>query len=242
MAKKDLEKQQWIDIFDGKKVKGADKKIKLNARLARAAFEENEAKIEKEWRARDHDALLQKILKEGEEMGYLEKPSFNLSTPLDRFLSKLVKNQGHWLAPLLIGGSFFSYAMKDGIHITDIQEVPPTHVEVSETFWDIVMDETGNRLTAFWPTQTEQITEIRTTFKVPPTDCSSELLTLDGCLKLQHKHQAQFNIGLIYEQGLIGVEKNLDKAYEWYQKSAAQGNQRAKFNIEYMISKKMINK
>ena len=233
MAKYSI-KQQWIDIFDGKKVKGANKKMQLNARLARAAFEENEAKIEKEWQAKDHDALLQKILKKGEEMGYLEKPSFNLS--------KLVKNQGHWLAPLLIGGSFFSYAMKDGIHITDIQEVPPTHVEVSETFWDIVMDETGNRLTAFWPTQTEQITEIRTTFKVPPTDCSSELLTLDGCLKLQNKHQAQFNIGLIYEQGLMGVEKNPDKAYEWYQKSAAQGNQRAKFNIEYMISKKMINK
>ena len=233
MAKKDLEKQQWIDIFDGKKVKGADKKIKLNARLARAAFEENEAKIEKEWRARDHDALLQKILKEGEEMGYLEKPSFNLS--------KLVKNQGHWLAPLLIGGSFFSYAMKDGIHITDIQEVPTTHVEVSETFWEIVMDETGNRLTAFWPTQRKQIKETKTTI-VNATDCSSELLTLDGCLKLQNKHQAQFNIGLIYEQGLIGVEKNPDKAYEWYQKSAAQGNQRAKFNIKYMISKKMINK
>ena len=43
MAKK-LEIQQWIDIFDGKKVKGANKNIELNAKLARAAFEENEAK------------------------------------------------------------------------------------------------------------------------------------------------------------------------------------------------------
>ena len=233
MAKETVKQKQWIDIFDGKKVKGANKKMQLNARLARAAFEENEAKIKKEWQAKDHDALLQKILKKGEEMGYLEKPSFNLS--------KLVKNQSHWLVSLLIGGSFFSYAMKDGIHITDVQEVPTTHVEVSETFWEIVMDETGNRLTAFWPTQRKQITETKTTI-VNATDCSSELLTLDGCLKLQNKHQAQFNIGLIYEQGLIGVEKNPDKAYEWYQKSAAQGNQRAKFNIEYMISKKMINK
>ena len=71
---------------------------------------------------------------------------------------------------------------------------------------------------------------------------NAEIITLDGCLKVQDKHQAQFNIGLIYEQGLSGVKKNPDKAYEWYQKSAAQGNQRAKFNIEYMISKKMINK
>lgn len=233
MAKKDLEKKQWIDIFDGKRVKGANKKIQLNARLARAAFEENENKIEKEWRVKDHDALLQKILKKGEEIEYLEKPSLNLS--------KTVRDQSHWLAPLLIGGSFFSYAMKDGIHITDVQEVPTAQVQVSETFWEIVMDETGNRLTAFWPKQKKQMTKIKTTI-VNAVDCSSELLTLDGCLKFQNKHQAQFNIGLIYEQGLSGVEKNPEKAYEWYQKSANQGNQRAKFNIEYMISKKMINK
>ena len=230
MAKKELEKKQWIDIFDGKRVKGVNKKMQLNARLARSAFEENENEIEKEWRVRDHDALLQKILKKGEEIGYLEKPSFNLS--------KIVRNQSHWLATLLIGGSFFSYAMKDGIHITDAQEVPTTQVEVSETFWEIVMDETGNRLTAFWPTQRKEITKTKIT-KV--TGCSSMLITLNGCLKLQDKHQAQFNIGLIYEQGLSGVEKNPNKAYEWYKKSAAQGNQRAKFNIEYMIRKKIIN-
>ena len=129
--------------------------------------------------------------------------------------------------------------MKDGIHITDIQEVPITNTEVTETFWNIVMDETGNRLTAFWPSQRKQISKTKI---VKAASCSPEMLTLDGCLKLQNKHQAQFNIGLIYEQGLNGVEKNSDKAYKWYQKSAAQGNQRAKFNIEYMISKKMINK
>ena len=233
MVKKELEKKQWIDIFDGKKIKGANKKIQLNARLARSAFEENEKKIEKEWRVKNHDVLLQKILKKGEEIEYLEKPSLNLS--------KIVRDQSHWLASLLIGGSFFSYAMKDGIHITDVQEVPTTQVEVSETFWEIVMDETGNRLTAFWPKQKKQITRSKKTI-VNVTDCSSESLTLDGCLKLQNKHQAQFNIGLIYELGLSGVEKNPNKAYEWYKKSAEQGNQRAKFNIEYMISKKMINK
>jgi TPR repeat protein len=231
MTKKDLEKKQWIDIFDGKKVKRVNKKIELNARLARAAFEANETKIEKEWRGKDHDALLQKILKKGEEIGYLQKPSLNLI--------KIIRDQSHWLASLLIGGSFFSYAMKDGIHITDVQEVPVTQVEVSETFWELVMDETGNRLTAFWPSQKKEIPKTNIT-KI--TSCSSKLITLNGCLKLKDKHQAQFNIGLIYEQGLSGVEKNPNKAYEWYKKSAAQGNQRAKFNIEYMISKKMINK
>ena len=129
--------------------------------------------------------------------------------------------------------------MKDGVHITDFQEVPTTRIEVSETFWDIVMDETGNRLTAFWPTQKKQIKKTRTR-EITLTGCSAQMSTLEGCLKLKNKHQAQFNIGLIYEQGLNGVEKNPNIAYEWYKKSAAQGNQRARFNMEYLISKKLV--
>ena len=138
-----------------------------------------------------------------------------------------------------MGGSFVAYAMKDGVHITDFQEVPTTRIEVSETFWDIVMDETGNRLTAFWPTQKKQIKKTRTR-EITLTGCSAQMSTLEGCLKLKNKHQAQFNIGLIYEQGLNGVEKNPNIAYEWYKKSAAQGNQRARFNMEYLISKKLV--
>ena len=230
MAKETVKQKQWIDIFDGKKVKDVDNKTKLNARMARSAIMENEEKIEKEWQSKDHNKLLKKILIKAEKIGYLKSQSFDLK--------KFIKNKSNWFAPLLIGGSFFAYAMKDGMHITDAQEVPNTKIEVTETFWDIVMDETGNRLTAFWPTQRKKISR-----KIVKTArCSSEMLTLDGCLMSQSKHQAQFNIGLIYEQGLGGIEKNPKKAYEWYKKSAAQGNQRAKFNIEYMINKKMINK
>ena len=231
MAKK-LEIQQWIDIFDGKKVKGANKNVQLNAQLARAAFEENEAEIENEWRTRDHDALLQKILKKGEEIGYLEEyfkkePTQIFKNTIKGLIASVV---------LVMGGA---YAIKDEIHITHFQEVPNTTIEVSETFWNIVMDETGNRLTVFWPTQKKQIKETRTR-KMTVTGCSAEISTLEGCLKLKNKHQAQFNIGLIYEQGLNGVEKNPDIAHEWYKKSAAQGNQRARFNMEYLISKKLV--
>lgn len=233
MTKGTISQKKWIDIFDGKKIENVDNKTKLNARLARAAVMANENKIEKEWQTKDHEKLLKKILNQAEKIGYLK------STPFD--LRGLIKNKAQWLLPLLVGGSFFSYAMKDGIHVTDVQDVPNTKIELTETFWDIVMDETGNRLTAFWPTQKKQITSKKIKI-VNAADCSSELLTLNGCLKVQNKHQAQFNIGLIYEQGLSGVEKNPEKAYEWYKKSAAQGNQRAKFNIEYMISKKIINK
>ena len=231
MAKGTIRQKKWIDIFDGKKIKNVDNKTKLNARLARAAVLANEDIIEKEWQTKDHEKLLKNIFKQAEKIGYLKNPSFALRG--------FIKNRIQWLAPLLIGGSFFSYAMKDGIHVTDVQNVPNIKIEVTETFWDIVMDETGNRLIAFWPEQKKQIT---TKTIVHAANCSSEQLTLNGCLKLQNKHQAQFNIGLIYEQGLSGVVKNPEKAYEWYKKSAAQGNQRAKFNIEYMMSKKIINK
>jgi hypothetical protein len=222
--------KDWFATLAGEKVVGMDSKTRLQARLVRNVLKKTSDEIKKEINT-DDEQLRKVFITKLEKVGYLKKESPNLE--------QKITNNIKWLLALLVGGSFFSYAMKDGIHITDIQEVPITNTEVTETFWNIVMDETGNRLTAFWPSQRKQISKTKI---VKAASCSPEILTLDGCLKLQNKHQAQFNIGLIYEQGLNGVEKNSDKAYKWYQKSAAQGNQRAKFNIEYMISKKIINK
>ena len=222
--------KDWFATLAGEKVVGMDSKTRLQARLVRNVLKKTSDEIKKEINT-DDEQLRKVFITKLEKVGYLKKESPNLE--------QKITNNIKWLLALLVGGSFFSYAMKDGIHITDIQEVPITNTEVTETFWNIVMDETGNRLTAFWPSQRKQISKTKI---VKAASCSPEILTLDGCLKLQNKHQAQFNIGLIYEQGLNGVEKNSDKAYKWYQKSAAQGNQRAKFNIEYMIRKKMINK
>tara|TARA_B110000093_G_scaffold171535_1_gene201648 strand:- start:92 stop:775 length:684 start_codon:yes stop_codon:yes gene_type:complete len=222
--------KDWFATLAGEKVVGMDSKTRLQARLVRNVLKKTSDEIKKEINT-DDEQLRKVFITKLEKVGYLKKESPNLE--------QKITNNIKWLLALLVGGSFFSYAMKDGIHITDIQEVPITNTQVTETFWNIVMDETGNRLTAFWPSQRKQISKTKI---VKAASCSPEILTLDGCLKLQNKHQAQFNIGLIYEQGLSGVKKNPDKAYEWYQKSAAQGNQRAKFNIEYMISKKIINK
>ena len=222
--------KDWFATLAGEKVVGMDSNTRLQARLVRNVLKKTYDEIKKEINT-DDEQLRKVFITKLEKVGYLKKESPNLE--------QKITNNIKWLLALLVGGSFFSYAMKDGIHITDIQEVPITNTQVTETFWNIVMDETGNRLTAFWPSQRKQIPKTKI---VKAASCSPEMLTLDGCLKLQNKHQAQFNIGLIYEQGLSGVEKNSDKAYKWNQKSAAQGNQRAKFNIEYMISKKMINK
>ena len=224
--------KDWFETLAGKKVVGMDNKARLQARLVRNILKKRSDEINKEIN-KDDEQLRKVFISKLKKVGYLKRESTSLQQKF--------KDNIKWLIALLMGGSFFSYAMKDGIHVTDVQEVPTTQVEVFETFWEIVMDETGNRLTAFWPKQKKQITRSKKTI-VNVTDCSSESLTLDGCLKLQNKHQAQFNIGLIYELGLSGVEKNPNKAYEWYKKSAEQGNQRAKFNMEYMISKEMIDK
>lgn len=41
---------------------------------------------------------------------------------------------------------------------------------------------------------------------------------------------AQYSLGQMYEQGL-GTKTNLEKAYEWYEKAAKQGDVRAKHKI-----------
>ncbi|MDO6761475.1 tetratricopeptide repeat protein [Tamlana sp. 2_MG-2023] len=41
---------------------------------------------------------------------------------------------------------------------------------------------------------------------------------------------AQYNLGLMYEQGL-GTNKNLEEAVHWYRESSMQGNSAAQFNL-----------
>ena len=69
-----------------------------------------------------------------------------------------------------------------------------------------------------------------------------EKLNLKDCLFLaeQKNANALFNLGLIYEKG-ISVKQNFQKAYEYYKKAEALGNEQAKFNIEYLKEKKLIN-
>jgi TPR repeat protein len=44
----------------------------------------------------------------------------------------------------------------------------------------------------------------------------------------------------MYEKG-ISVKQNFQKAYEYYKKAEALENDQAKFNIEYLKEKKLIN-
>jgi hypothetical protein len=48
--------------------------------------------------------------------------------------------------------------------------------------------------------------------------------------------QAQFNIGLAYDNGR-GVHQDYTEAVKWYRKAAAQGNADAQFNLATMYSK-----
>lgn len=49
-------------------------------------------------------------------------------------------------------------------------------------------------------------------------------------LAVQGNADAQFNLGLLYDEGL-GVTQNYKKAFEWYQKAAEQGLADAQFNL-----------
>ena len=49
--------------------------------------------------------------------------------------------------------------------------------------------------------------------------------------------KAQFALGFMYNFG-CGVEKNISKAAEWYGKAAAQGNERAKINLQNLTMPK----
>ncbi len=42
--------------------------------------------------------------------------------------------------------------------------------------------------------------------------------------------QAQYELGLMHELGM-GIEKNLDQAFMWYQKSANQEHPKAQYNL-----------
>src|ERR1043165_8604559 len=44
---------------------------------------------------------------------------------------------------------------------------------------------------------------------------------------------AQYNLGYLYEKG-EGTEKDLEKAFYWYQKAAENGNLNAKYNLGYL--------
>lgn len=47
---------------------------------------------------------------------------------------------------------------------------------------------------------------------------------------------AQYNLGVCYEQG-EGIDKDISKAIEWYQKATEQGNLLAKKRLEVLSQK-----
>ena len=66
-------------------------------------------------------------------------------------------------------------------------------------------------------------------FALPYEVCSD----LASCQPLaeQGNAEAQFNLADIYDEGLLGVAKNPEKAALWYTKSANQGNEAAMVSL-----------
>ena len=58
------------------------------------------------------------------------------------------------------------------------------------------------------------------------TSSPQEVITLAN----QGNAQAQYELGLMYELGM-GIEKDLNQAFVWYQKSANQAYAKAQYNL-----------
>ena len=116
--------KDWFATLAGERVVGMDSKTRLEARLVRTILKERADEINKEIN-KDDGQLRKALISKLEKVGYLKKESTNLE--------QKIKDNIKWLLALFMGGSFFAYAIKDGIHITDIQEVPSTRIEVTET-------------------------------------------------------------------------------------------------------------
>jgi len=62
--------------------------------------------------------------------------------------------------------------------------------------------------------------------------------TLFEKYELLKDSNAQFNLGFMYRNG-YGVEKSIEKAVQWYQKSADQGDADAKVQLNKIATKQL---
>jgi TPR repeat protein len=64
----------------------------------------------------------------------------------------------------------------------------------------------------------------------------SDKENLTNCQKNaeQGDAQAQYNLGVMHDQGLIGVKQDYKRAVQWYRRAAEQGFAKAQYNLGIM--------
>ena len=236
--------QDWIDTLQGVAVRGMDIKTRLETRLLRNAWIEENKKIENE--IPDQDDAFYMNVREAIAKRKAKKSSDLWASFFENKLKALL---------IVILGTGFVYASKktyDGVvsvadelnHIILAKETGNKMI-VNRTndkgFWDEHFDKHGG-FTGFWSRYTPSKDEKIVPENVDDNLCSyNATLTLENCLALanQYDANARFNLGLIYELG-VNVDQNYPQAYEWYKKSSALGNEDARSNMEYLIKKGLV--
>ena len=236
--------QDWIDTLQGVAVRGMDIKTRLETRLLRIAWIEENKKIENE--IPDQDDAFYMNVREAIAKRKAKKSSDLWASFFENKLKALL---------IVILGTGFVYASKktyDGVvsvadelnHIILAKETGNKMI-VNRTndkgFWGEHFDKHGG-FTGFWSRYTPSKDEKIVPENVNDNLCSyNATLTLENCLALanQYDANARFNLGLMYELG-VSVDQNYLQAYEWYKKSSALGNEDARLNMEYLIKKGLV--
>lgn len=228
---------EWLAVLRGDTVINANKKWQLHAKLVRATIlkmhNEEQYLLDK-----SYDKDLKRFKKALIEEGILRNKKESIN---NRFLK--------WLGALVFGATIV-WATNELIRF---DKPIPTESQVainnpeyeSEKPLSNIRDKFGT-FTAFWPYlkifSSERFDD---PIQIVNTQCGHgglEKLNLKDCLVLAEQNDADalFNLGLMYEKG-ISVKQNFQKAYEYYKKAEALENEQAKFNIEYLKEKKLIN-
>ena len=228
---------EWLATLRGDVVINPNKKWQLHARLVKVAIQ----KISMEYDY-NYDINKERRLKQFKnlliEEGILKNEK------------KSIKNKFiNWLGALIFGATIVWAANE----LIRFDKPIPTESQVainnpeyeSVKPFSYITDKFGT-FTAFWPyLKIFSPERFDDPIQIGNTQCGHgglEKLNLKDCLVLaeQNNADALFNLGLMYEKG-ISVKQNIQKAYEYYKKAEALENDQAKFNIEYLKEKKLIN-
>ena len=229
--------EEWLATLRGDAVINPNKKWQLHARLVKVAIQKISMEfdykydINKERRLKQFKNLLI-------EEGILKNKKNSIK---NKFIN--------WLSALIFGVTIVWAANE----LIRFDKPIPTESQVeinnpeynSDRPFSYITDKFGT-FTAFWPyLKIFSPERFDDPIQITNTQCGHggiEKLNLKDCLVLaeQNNASALFNLGLIYEKGL-SVKQNFQKAHKYYKKAEVLGNEQAKFNIEYLKEKKLIN-
>ena len=229
--------EEWLAFIRGDVVINANKKWRLHAKLVRSAILNIMAEEERHLNT-SYDRDLLKFKNALIEKGILKDKKESIN---NRFLK--------WLGALVFGATIV-WAANELIRFD--KPIPTeSQIEIDNPEYEndrpfaLITDKIGT-LTAFWPylkiTSPERFDD---PIQIVNTQCGQgglKKLNLKDCLVLAEQNDADalFNLGLMYEKG-ISVKQDFQTAYEYYKKAEALKNDQAKFNIEYLKEKKLIN-